>query len=726
MPKDGGNTFHGTLSGNFANESLQAHNYADELKARGLVSPNRVKAVWAVSPAYGGPIRKNRLWFIGGAQVVTTDNYVAGVFANADTSGWRYVPDLNRQMVIDQDYRGVVGRLTWQASRRNKVSMHGEYSYPCFCKLGTNVTPEAAWRATFPGKTVNATWTSTLTNRLFVKAGGQSYHLDPYHLAANGNGRSVVDNGGPYAGFRFGSSASDTSIDSRVVHARGSVAYVTGSHNLTFGADTRLGFASPSTNAVPGNVTYVLLNSLPSSVTYSSGPIIQRNRYLPDIGIFGQEQWTMARLTVNAGIRFDMFRAGYPDQVLPAAQYRPQERRVTGANVVSWTDLNPRLGVAYDLFGDGRTAVKASLGRYVAQEAVALTQSANPVNSTSGNQTRTWNDDGDFVVQGDPLNLAANGELGASSNQNFGQIVVTTRVDPAFAQGYGVRPFNWEFSTQVQHQLAPGLGVSLGYYRRWFGNIQLTDNLATASSDFEPYCVTAPGDSRLPQGGGYRICDLYDVVPSKRGAQDSIIRSSGFYGKQISHWNGVDVLVDARLRGGLLLGGGMSFGKTTDDTCDIVAKVDNPSPYLCHIETPFLANAKMLASYTLPWGMLVAGTFQSLPGPDITASYTARNAEIVPSLGRNLAAGSTATVAVPLIASGTMYGKRTFQFDARLGKRFMLGSRRLQTSIDLYNILNGNAILSQNNTYGTNGASWQVPLSILSPRLVKFSMELSF
>lgn len=320
---------------------------------------------------------------------------------------------------------------------------------------------------------------------------------------------------------------------------------------------------------------------------------------------------------MNGGLRFDWFRTSYPDQVLPAAQFRPQELRFTGAQVLDWKDLNPRVGVSYDLFGNGDTALKWSVGRYVAQEAVVRTESANPVGARSGTQTRTWNDaNGDFIIQGDPLNLNANDELGRSSNQSFGQSAITSRLDPAFAEGFAVRPFNWELSTGLQRQLGPDLAASISYYRRWFGNSLLTDNMAVAPSDYDPFCITAPLDVRLPGGGGESICGLYDINPAKLGLQDNVVRTSEFYGRQISHWNGVDVVMNARLKTG--------------------------------------------------------------------------------------------------------------QVDMRLSRRFVVGRTRLQAQVDLYNMLNGNFVLAQNNTYGTTGASWLVPTAILSARLLKFGMQMDF
>jgi hypothetical protein len=547
-----------------------------------------------------------------------------------------------------------------------------------------------------------------------VQAGASWYHVDPYHLTAIGNGRPTVDNGGPYAGIRYGDATSDSLIDSKVSNVRSSLAYVTGSHNVKVGMDMKMGFASPSVNFTPGNVTY------------SPGSTTQYNRYLPNLGLFAQDQWTAKRLTLNGGLRFDWFRTSYPDQVLPAAQFRPEERKFAGAQVLAWRDLNPRVGASYDVFGNGNTAVKWSLGRYVAQEAVSLTQGANPVSATTASQTRTWTDNGDFVIQGDPLNLEINQELGRSNNQSFGQSVITTRLDPAFAKGFNVRPFNWELSTGLQHQLRPGLSTSVSYYRRWFGNFQLTDNVAVAPSSYDPFCITAPIDQRLPGGGGYPICGLYDINPTVSQLRDNVIRTSASFGDQLSHWDGVDMLMNARLGRGVFVGGGVSVGKTMTDNCDVVTKIDNPSTYLCHQETPFQPNVKFQGSYTLPWEVRLAATFQSLPGSAIAAAYTARNAEILPTLKRNLAAGTAGTVSVPLLDPSTTYGERMNQVDLRLGKKFVVRGTRLEAQLDLYNILNGNAVLSQNNTYGTTGTSWLVPLSILSARLVKFGVQLAF
>src|SRR5437667_9133212 len=64
-----------------------------------------------------------------------------------------------------------------------------------------------------------------------------------------------------------------------------------------------------------------------------------------------------------------------------------------------------------------------------------------------------------------------------------------------------------------------GWSITGGYYRNWFGNFLVTDNTLVTPADYDPYCVTAPTDSRLPNGGGYQVCGLYDIKPVKRSEE---------------------------------------------------------------------------------------------------------------------------------------------------------------------------------------------------------------
>ena len=148
--------------------------------------------------------------------------------------------------------------------------------------------------------------------------------------------------------------------------------------------------------------------------------------------------------------------------------------------------------------------------------------------------------------------------------------------------------------------------------------------------------------------------------------------------------------------------------------------VQSPSTLYCHVEPPFQADVKGLASYPLPWwGLVASATLQNRPGPQITATYTVTAAQ-VQNLGRAL---GTSTANTQLIAPGTLYGNRVTQVDVRFGKSVKLQRSRIQASVDVFNLLNSSAILSQNNTFGP---SWQSPTQILQGRLVKFGVQVDF
>jgi hypothetical protein len=144
--------------------------------------------------------------------------------------------------------------------------------------------------------------------------------------------------------------------------------------------------------------------------------------------------------------------------------------------------------------------------------------------------------------------------------------------------------------------------------------------------------------------------------------------------------NGFDLTANVRPRQGVLLQGGVSTGKTLTDNCEILAKLPEITqlgvPY-CHQETPFLTQMKLFGAYTLPKvDVQISGAFQSIPGPQLAANQVIPNAQIKPSLGRDLVGGA-ANVTVNLVPPGSMFGERLNQLDLRFAKLLRFGQTRL-------------------------------------------------
>ena len=344
--------------------------------------------------------------------------------------------------------------------------------------------------------------------------------------------------------------------------------------------------------------------------------------------------------------------------------------------------------------------------------------------------TRSWTDSNrNYVVDCDLLNTgaqnlsASGGDVcGALANLNFAQPLAPSLIyDNRLLDGWRSRPSNWAVDTSVQHEFLPRASIEVGYYRRWYGNFEQTDNRLVTSADFDPYTIIAPVDSRLPDGGGYTISDLYNVSNAKFGQTQNVVIPAGDIGGQSRYWHGVDVSVNARLKNGLRVQGGTSTGRQVTDECDVI--VDNPSRRNCHIANPFQTQVKGLATYVIPKiDVQVSGTLQSIPGSQIAANYVVPSAVVQQSLGRPLSGGA-ANVTINVLDPGDMYTDRVNQVDFRVAKVLKFGRTRTTVGIDIFNALNSAAVLSVTQTYGS---AWLNPTSVIQARFFKVSANFDF
>jgi hypothetical protein len=405
------------------------------------------------------------------------------------------------------------------------------------------------------------------------------------------------------------------------------------------------------------------------------------------------------------------------------------------------------MGAAYDLFGNGKTAVKFNLGKYI--EAFTATNSdvdLNPLIRTALSTTRTWNDtNGDFVWNCDLANTEKNGECGPLDDKNFGKEVFVRTFDPDFTSGFGKRQYNWGMGLSVQQEVFPRVSVNVGYFRNWWGNHYVVDNRATTAADYTPFSIRAPIDTRLPDGGGQVVSGLYDIVPGKVGEVDELAQRASNFAEQVENWQGVDVNVVARLRNGLTVQGGTSSGRRLSDACALKAAVpeqgqrvgggNNTSiaggslvnPY-CRVVEPYLTQFKGLASYTIPVvDVQVSGTWSSVPGPQLAANYVANNAVIAAGpqpLGRNLS--RSANVTVNLIEPATFYADRRTNLDFRVAKIFRFGRTRTQVGLDIFNVTNTDVVTGYNQAFSPTTTSWLTPTAIQPARYVKVNAQVDF
>jgi hypothetical protein len=741
IPKDGGNKFSALVVANGTNSSLQSNNLSDELRAQGVTTVSKNKGIWDLNAGVGGPIAQNKLWFYTAYRRWGSEIYVPGnIFFNATPLAWTYTPDRSRQAYDQNMSTSANGRLTWQANEKNKVSFAVEKQNRCLCYQGItgNASPEAVNNVQDRSHYWQGKWTNTATSRLLLQAGVSGNKMNWGSRPQVGVSPDVVSVTELSTGFRYRNTnahngrGGDQGFLSSTYHVHLSATYVTGAHSFVVGSNML--HARPTTDAgVDTDREYRFLNGEPSQVILRATPQQFINR-VNDIGIWASDQWRINRLTLNLGVRLTTFDGRIPEQNVAAGSFVPARNFAPVDDVVAWRDLTPRLGAAYDLGGDGKTAIKFAYGKFLIGHAGDVVNAANPQVTVVSTATRTWQDlNRNFDPDCNLLNPDANGECGAISNRSFGSTVTPTTIqDPATLHGWGTRDYNWEISTGVQRELRAGVSASATYFRRWYGNFLATNNRLLGPSDFDPYCVTAPVDSRLPGGGGNQICGLYDIRPALFGRVDNLVTSAETFGKRTEVYDGLDFTLNARLPRGILVQGGANTGRVKTDDCairsssalatsDPVAKPESPDTRFCRVTPPFQMDVKFAVSYPLPWNVQVSGTFQSSPGPEITASWAAPNTVVQPSLGRPLASGNTATVA--LMEPGTLYGDRFNQVDARVTKIIRFGGTSLRGMVDVYNVFNSGAVLALNTTFGPR---WQQPLTVLSGRFVKFGVQVDF
>ena len=782
VPKAGGNSVHGMLFASGSGETFQSNNVTHELVAQGVMAATPFTKVYDVSGALGGPILEDRLWYFVNGRTGGSTRESTNVFYNLNSgaeSEWRYAPDYSRPEYSDRKYENASGRLTWQATPRNKITAF--WDAQALCRRCTGATPGLMDPARVSPEAVGVlgrrldvtqvTWSTPITNRLFVEAGygGTYFGVGNFErepnptrdlirvaeqcangCAANGNIPGLVYRSQDFSDAHAGSYL-----------WKGSLAYVTGTHSVKVGYQHTLMTDDRTWLTNDQNLTYRVNNGEPNQLTQSISPWVNIARAAWD-GLFVQEQWTHHRLTLQGALRFDRASSWFPAQqegpstFLPTPIVIPETRGID-----SYQDITPRIGVAYDLFGNGTTVLKTSIGRYL--EAAGVSGNYANTNPTlrmpqttsifgTAGVTRAWTDaNHDWVPDCDLLNPAAQdrravgGDLcGVMSNTNFGENILTNNFDPSILDGWGVRPSDWNLGVSIQQQIGARASVDVTYIRRTYRGYSVADNLALQSSDLTPFSIVAPLDPRLPGGGGYSVSGLYDVVPGKAGQVDNLVTDSSRYGDWYQYFNGVDVTVNARIGRSLTLVGGTSTGQTVADNCDVRANlpelattttgtsafgaglvtsaVTTTSPY-CHVAFGTLTQVRGLSSYMIPKiGVQLAATFQSKPGALLAANYAVPNSLVVPSLGRDLS-GNAPNVTVNLVAPGTMYGDRINELDFRVAKLLTFGRSRTFVALEVYNLLNSSAVLTYNNTF-VPGGTWLQPLTILTPRFFKISAEI--
>jgi hypothetical protein len=801
IPRTGGNQFSGTYFVNWAGDWSQGSNIDDELAALGFTDTTALIKSWDTNIAIGGPILRDRLWFYANVRSDGTFQDSPRLFANANAGNaavWTYEPDPNVKVRNAQSNLITGVRTTWQATERNKLGFYIDYTQKCSGSSYTRDTgqcrePGEGWTAAGPSigpgattnspesgtiwddrqKIIQGSYSSPLSTRVLVEAGYSSFYSRWGDVRAGGVLTDFIPvteqstlGGVPTSNFTYRGWPATGSVDQQNANWRTSASYVTGTHNLKVGYQGAH-LVSKNTTLIGQQVAYrvqtqlvngVLQRAVPNQLTQRIGPSATSSRVRSD-AIFVQDQWTRGRLTLQGGVRYEHASSYFPDGengVLAANRFSNAFTFPKTDGVRGYHDITPRMGGAYDVFGNGKTALRVNFSKYLqsayAGEAYTI---SNPGTTFVTNTTRTWTDaNRDYVADCDLMNPSTNGECGPLANLNWGSAVQTTRVNPDVLEGWGVRNWDWQFGVGIQQEIAPRISVDVSYSRRWWGNFFVTDNAALDASDYTEVTLTAPSDSRLPGGGGYPVTFLTRNANQALGVTDNYYTTTKDFGDETHYWHGVDVAFNARLRSGLLVQGGTSTGRGVNDTCDVLigqyGRPMTPSTPTaaaegvidgqpsCAFAEPWLTTFRGLATYTIPkLDVLVSAVARSQPnaqpgngvatnGDSRAANYRLNSAAFLAATGRALRPGVTQET-VNLLAPGAEYGERVHTFDLRFAKILKFGRTRANIGVDLYNIVNSNTPTTYEAVYDPgNPTAWFQPTVVVQPRFVRFNLQFDF
>ncbi len=683
IPRDGGNVYRGSFFATGGNGEMQSNNLDEDLVRLGFLARNRVKSVYDVNFTYGGPIQRDRLWFFATYRIWSANNFLGNTF---DSSG--------NQAVDDQRIQDGTVRLTWQAAQKHKIAVHYDRS--------------AKWRGHRPNNWISANinepvssvvqttrlnyigevkWSSPLSNRLLTEFAvftmPVNYSLSfqpeaaPDAIATFDQIKSV---------FMYVSPRQDINA-ARMFTYSGYVSYVTGAHNFKTGVQVRTGW-SEELFETRGDIVQYVSDGRPQSVRLVNTPSGHKEAGA-NSALYAQDSWTLGRVTINPGIRLERFVMSIPAQSAAAGTWVPARDFAEQKDIVNWNTVSPRFGFSWDLFGDGRTAVKGGVSRYDRLAGVNLVQPLNQRNIAF--QTCPWDD--------------SNNDLRAQNSEiAFTRCTGSLQPSLGFVDPDLERPHQWEYNIMVQRQIGARTAVMAGYYGRRFWDLYTTVNDAVPATAYTPVTITNPLTNEP--------LTVYNQDPATRGQVRNVLKTIPDLRQM---YNGVEFQINTRLTRATLFAG-FTIGKNEGDQDG--GDLNNPNVRINNqgaigFDAPYQIRGGF--SYQLPAEFQVSGSIRESSGLPQMRTYVVTTAQVP---------GLTQVMQNVQVAQRGEYRYPWVNLvDLRFARIFRSGNMRFEPTLDLFNIFNNNAVTNANQTVGS---SLGRPSAIVMGRLLRIGGRLTF
>jgi hypothetical protein len=711
IPREGGNSFNGSLFANFSNASLQTSNLSDDLKRAGLTSTDKIDKLWDSNFSQGGRLVRDKVWFFGSFRHF-------GIYAPVAETFYKD----GRQGISDEDQQNYTARMTWQISPRQKLTAYYDRVYRFRGhSMGAGDDPAtAAVKWTTPTTyDSQAKYTMVATSKLMLEVGLSAISTE-FRTSPSAD-EVIVPRGSPdwYVltrktdldlGTTWGAGTFGL-IGPFRNHLNGAASYVTGSHQFKTGVQFSNGRFRREGD-LNGDISSQRYRSgVPDSVTVGNTPRWPEDDLDVDLGLYVQDNWRFSRLTISPGLRYEIVQNSTPDQVSPPGRFKPYSF-VPGKPGADWKNWSPRFGAVYDVFGTSKTAIKGSVARYFTSERADFASAYNPTIAAT-TATLAWTDlNRDNVVQAD---LGCR-YLDPGCELNFAQLPAgfgtpSLSISPTEDLRTHGRGFNNEITLGFDQQVFSRMSIGATWFHRDFHNFVTTDYVDRTPADYTAVQVVSPLNGEV-----FNVYNLNSTRVPLTNRVDRIADND----LRATYYRGGEVSFRMRLPGQGTFFGGTSTGRVVTVSCD---QPDNPNLLrFCDQREPgntppFLTSIKLSGSYALPHRIQIGMSYVRQPGDALntdwnigrTTRYAADckapctpGALVVANLSETSIAGRAAGRFVPLIPDGLENLPATNNVDFRFGKWFKMGRFDVQGLAEVYNLLNISTPLAVRSiSYGT-------------------------
>ena len=717
--KSGSNDFHGTALGDWESPSFQANNITPALAAQGLKFTNPIKHYYDYAGDLGGRIIRDKLWFYGGISKQTLTSGQLGFVSGPDAAGcWTCLdaPGANIVSTLTQENIKVSYQLNpiwrfigaWQHSLKFLSAQGASSTEPGPSSLYEH-QPANMWK----GEAEIVPTPHLLVNVIAGYGGYHVHYTDEPGTDVAGNPSSQE------LSTKLLTGPNDFPDDKpqNRYEVRGNVSYIVGRHQFKFGTEDtwEAGNTQALKDQAAGDYLLLFSKGVPNEIQTFNYPFNPNNE-LHNQSLFAMDTWKVAkRLVLNYGVRWERYNDFYPTQMKAAGQFSAAAT-YPGKQLLVWKDVVPRVGGAWDIFGDGKTLLKASFGMFGDTMGDLWGNTFNP--DALVTTTYKWN--GPCVVTGhnnvsyNNTSCDASPATLASLNPSSPNFISATGGlnelnNPKLAQDK-----TYEYVVKVERQLVPNVSLSLSYIHHKVTNLYTSLEGTTTS--------TASGINILRPASIYTVpvalTDALTGAPVTLYTFPSSYASSSFNqfevmnapGNRPDTYNTFEAAVTKRYSKRWNLQG--SFWITKNHEW-IQAVVPTPNDALFPIDNTWNWEARASGIYNLPWGFEVSGFYRAqsgLPGQR-TESFSS------PLLLQG-------SVTLRMEPFGAERGPMISITNVKVAKNFTFKERwKYQINFQVFNMFNTSDATS---TSYLTGATFLHPTGIVSPRVARIGMQFSF